>query len=222
MMRWLVNHIVKIITQILLKLDSSELNKFPDQGPLLAVVNHINFLDAPVIISRLHPRPTTGLVKKETWDNPIMAFLFNVWDGIPIDRNAADFTAFKLAKKALEEKKILAVAPEGTRTEDGVLIRAKPGIGFLVTQCDAPLVPIAHWGHENFVSNIKRLKRSPMHIRVGRPFKINLDGATKNKETMQAIADAIMMEIAKLMPEQYQGVYSKGAFEYEKFISYLD
>lgn len=225
MLKWLVNNIVKFITNIVLKIDDQELKKVPDKGPLLAAANHVNFLDAPVIISHLHPRPTTGLVKKESWDNPLHAFLFNVWGGIPIDRDIADFTAFREAKKALKEGKILAVAPEGTRTKDGRMIRAKPGIGILASQCDCPILPFAYYGHENFYENLKRLKRTPMKIKVGDPFRINLQGHSKNKETMQALADAIMVEIAKLLPEKYRGVYAEGAFEqrdYAEYIEYLD
>jgi len=225
MLKWLVNNIVKFLTHIILKIDDQELEKVPDEGPLLAAANHVNFLDAPVIISHLHPRPTTGLVKKESWDNLLHAFLFNVWGGIPIDRDIADFTAFREAKKALKDGKILAVAPEGTRTEDGRMIRAKPGIGILATQCDCPILPMAYYGHENFSENLKRLKRTPMKIKVGDPFRINLEGHSKNKETMQALADAIMIEIAKLLPEKYRGVYAEDQFdqgEFDSFIEYLD
>lgn len=222
MKQWLVNHMIRLILRVLIKLDADELKNFPDDGPLLVVANHINFLDAPVLISHLYPRPTTGFVKKETWDNPLLAFLFNVWDGVPIDRSTADFSALNMAKKALEDKKIFAVTPEGTRTEDGRLIRAKPGIGFLIYQCNAPILPIAFWGHENFLKNIKRLKRSDMYIRVGKQFHVEINGNRKDKETMQAIADAMMLEIAKLLPEQYHGVYAGGDYDVEKYIKFLD
>ncbi len=124
-MRWLVNLIVRFLSNIILKIDKSELHKVPAEGPLLVVVNHVNSLDAPVIISHTYPRPTTGLVKKRPG---ITRFTVPVQclGGIPIDREIADFTAFRAAQEALREGKILAVAPEGTRTRDGHLIQAKP------------------------------------------------------------------------------------------------
>ena len=222
MKKWLVNKIIKFISRLILKIDAEELKKMPAQGPLIVVTNHINFLDAPVILSHLYPRPTTGLVKKETWDHWFTGFLFNVWDGIPIDRSIADFTAFRKAKEALNENKILAVAPEGTRTETGELIRAKPGIGYLIAHCDSPILPVAHYGQENFSKNFKHLRRTSMNIRVGRPFRILVDKREKDKQVIQAVADAIMMEIAQLLPEKYRGVYSDGAFERENYIAYLD
>lgn len=221
-MKSLLNNLIKFLVRILLKIDDSELEKVPEEGPLISVANHVNFLDVPVIITHLHPRPTTGLVKQENWEHPFFRFLFNVWDGIPIDRDIMDFTAFKEAKKALDEKKILAVSPEGTRTEDGRLIRAKPGIALLASQVDVPILPMAYWGHENFSKNFKRLKRTPMKIKVGKQFRINFAEKRKSKELMQDIADAIMLEIAKLLPEKYHGVYSDISVDSESLITYLD
>ena len=171
MLRWFVNSVIKLIAHTILKIDGKAIKKIPMEGPLLAVANHVNFLDAPVVIALLHPRPTTGLVKKEFWDNALHAFLFNVWGGIPIDRDIADFNAFKAAKEALREGKILAVAPEGTRSRNGRMIWGKPGIAILARQCDVPILPLAYYGHEDFYDNIKKLKRTPMHIRVGEPLR---------------------------------------------------
>jgi 1-acyl-sn-glycerol-3-phosphate acyltransferase len=222
MLAWIVNTVIRFVLHILLRIDSSELAKVPEKGPLLAVANHINFLDAPVLITHLQPRPVTGLVKKETWDNPVLAFLFNVWGGIPIDRTIADFVAFKAAKKALNEAKILAVAPEGTRSNNGCLMRGKPGITILASKIDAPILPIAYYGHENFRANIRKLKRTRMTIKVGEPFKIALQAEQKNKDVMQAATDAIMLEIADLLPEKYHGVYRGINIDREKYIQYLD
>jgi len=222
MMKALLNNFVKFIVNILLKIDDAELEKVPQVGPLISVANHVNFLDVPVIISHLHPRPTTGLVKQENWEHPFFRFLFNVWDGIPIDRDIMDFKAFKEAKKALDKNKILAVSPEGTRTEDGQLIRAKPGIALLASQVDVPILPMAYWGHENFSENLKRLKRTTMKIRVGKRFRINFGDNRKSKELMQDVADAIMLEIAKLLPEKYHGVYSDISVDSDNLITYLD
>ncbi len=222
MLKWFVNTIISGIAHALLKIDARELKKIPMQGPLLAVANHVNFLDAPVVIALLHPRPTTGFVKKESWDNPLHAFLFNVWGGIPIDRDIADFSAFRKAKEALKEGKILAVAPEGTRTHDGKMIRGKPGVAILAKQCNVPIWPVAYYGHEHFSENLRKLKRSPMHIRVGEPFKINWEGKSKDRETLQAVTDAMMLAVAELLPEDYRGVYSEISVDRAAYIQPLE
>ncbi len=220
--KWLVNHIIKFILHIILKIEFPDIDNIPRQGPLLLAVNHVNFLDAPVVISHLYPRPTTGLIKKETWDDPFMAFLFNVWEGIPLNRDVADFTAFQKAKEALRKGMILAIAPEGTRTGDGQLIRGKPGIAMLASKCDVTVLPIAYYGQEKFISNIKRLKRTLMTIKVGKPFHVDLNGQPRNKTNMQDVTDAIMVEIAKLLPEEYRGVYAQANGNQAAFLSFLD
>jgi len=222
MLKSLINAFIRILSRIFLKLDTSELHKMPKQGPLIDIGNHINFLEPPIMIAHLHPRKTTGLVKKENWDNPLFALLFNIWGGIPIDRDIADFSAFQTAKKALAEGKILAVAPEGTRTHDGQLIQGKPGVAMLALQTGAPLQAVAFFGHEDFWANIKRLKRTPLNIKVGRRFRINLEGQRKSKEILQFIADEMMLELAKLLPPRYQGFYADWPKSTLQFIEYLD
>jgi 1-acyl-sn-glycerol-3-phosphate acyltransferase len=222
MKKKLVNAIIRFILHIILKLDVSELKKIPLQGAFLVVVNHVNFLDVPVIITHLQPHRTTGLIKKESWDKPFMAFLFNVWEGIPIDREAADFTAFQQAKETLKAGKILAISPEGTRTDDGKLVRGKPGIAMLASRTNVPIFPIAYYGHENFKANFKRLKRTPMNVRVGEPFKVNLGSQIKDKDALQIVTDSIMLEIAALLPEEYHGYYQSMMGERGKFLEYLD
>jgi len=174
-----------------------------------------------VIIAHMHPRRTTGLVKKETWDNAFFRFLFNIWDGIPIDREIADFSAFRAAQEALKEGKILAVAPEGTRSWDGRLVQAKPGVAMLAIKAGVPILPIAYFGHEHFSENLKRLRRTPMAIRVGAPFTIQLNGRQREKGILQEVADEIMVEIARLLPVEYRGFYADRLDAAQKFIERL-
>jgi 1-acyl-sn-glycerol-3-phosphate acyltransferase len=71
-----------------------------------------------------------------------------------------------------------------------------------------PLLPVAHWGGENFTTNLKKLKRTDFHIRVGEPFRINTNGARISGEIRQEIVDEMMYRLAALLPEEYRGVYS--------------
>lgn len=221
-MKSIVNFIVRVLSSIILKIDKSELHKVPGEGPLLVVVNHVNSLDAPVIISHMHPRPTTGLVKKETWDNALYRFLFNVWGGIPIDRDGADFTAFRAAQEALKAGKILALSPEGTRSWDGKLAQAKPGVAMLAIKAGVPILPIAYYGHEQYSENLKHLRRTPMAIRVGEPFRLELNGHAREKGILQEVADEIMVEVARLLPERYRGYYADRLEAPQPFIEPLN
>jgi 1-acyl-sn-glycerol-3-phosphate acyltransferase len=205
-----------------MNIDDRELKKVPMKGPLILATNHINSLDAPVGFTHLHPRELSAFVKIETWDNPFLRVLFNVWQGIPIRRGEVDFDAFNLAQKMLKEKKIIIVAPEGTRSNDGKLNIGYPGIVLLAIRSGVPILPVVFFGNEEFNKNIKSLKRTKMTIRVGKPFMVNFDNVKLSREFRQEITDQIMYQIAELLPEDYRGVYgdmTKASTSHLKFLS---
>lgn len=195
-----VNATIKGLSQLLCRIDASQLPHVPRKGPLILVANHINFLDAPVVYAQLMPRPLTGLVKSETWDNPFMGALFNIYGGIPIQRGQADVKAMRLALLALAEGQIVAVAPEGTRSGDGRLRRGQPGVVTLALHSRAPLLPIAYYGNERFQHNLRRLRRTDFHIAVGRPFTIDISKTRLTHALRQEITDQIMYQVAQLLP----------------------
>jgi 1-acyl-sn-glycerol-3-phosphate acyltransferase len=202
------NWVLRRVFQTVCRIDVDELKKIPRNGPLIMVGNHVNFLEAPVILPHLDNPNVTGLAKRETWNNPLFHFLFNQWGVIPIDRGVVDREAFRLSIEALKQGKILAVSPEGTRSKDGRLLPGKPGIVALAMRSQAPLMPVCFYGYENFWQNFKRLRRSDFHVAVGKPFRLQLNDEGPDKEARQRITDEIMYKIAELLPEQYRGVYA--------------
>jgi 1-acyl-sn-glycerol-3-phosphate acyltransferase len=205
---YIVNNTIKNITRILCRVDDAELDSIPVCGPLILVVNHINFIEVPLVYTHLHPRPVTGYAKAETWDNMLLRPLFNFWKAIPIKRGEADINAIRLGLQALAERKIIAIAPEGTRSGDGRLNKGFPGVVLLATLSQAPILPIAYYGGESFYNNISRFRRTNFHIRVGKPFFIKQEISLKNRYVRQQIADEIMYQVAMLLPEEYRGYYA--------------
>jgi 1-acyl-sn-glycerol-3-phosphate acyltransferase len=201
-----VNWILRGITRIVLRMDVAEFAKVPQDGPLILVGNHVSFIEAPVAMCHLDPRPVTGLGKRQSWENPLFAFLFNTWGIIPIERGTVDREAFRLSVEALEQGKMLAVFPEGTRNY-GRLLQAKPGVVALAQRSKVPIVPMAFYGYEDFWPNLKRLRRTDFHARVGKPFRIDTGGEALSREVREAITDEIMCKIAELLPERHRGYY---------------
>jgi 1-acyl-sn-glycerol-3-phosphate acyltransferase len=206
--RRFLNLCMRAITGTLCRVDAVQLERIPDLGPLLLVTNHVNFLEAPVLISRIQPRPLTGFVKVETWDNPLMGALFSLWGGIPIHRGTPDREALRRGLQALEKGAILGVTPEGTRSGDGLLNRGHPGIVTLAFMSGAPILPLVFYGGEHFWDNLRRLRRTDFHIVVGEPFKIDLQGQRVTREIRSELLDEIMYQLAALLPAEYRGIYS--------------
>jgi len=221
-MHWLINFLIRIYTRITCRIDAPDLHKFPMHGPLIAIANHTGQIEVPMLFAHLQPRKLSGWAKVEAWNNWFLRWVFNIWGAIPVHRGEADMKALKLALKALEEGKIFGLAPEGTRNKTGQLIRAMPGTVIIALHSGAPIIPIVHWGGEVYLKNLKRLKRTDFHIRVGDPFKLNVEGVKVTSEVRQQIVDEMMYEMAKLLPEEYRGVYSDMSKASQKYIQKVD
>jgi len=203
-----VNGTIKQISRMLCQVDDSQLHLVPHHGPLILVTNHINFIEVPLMYTHLLPRPVTGFIKSETWDNPAMAVLFNMWQGIPIRRGEADLSAIRLGLQALQQEKILTVAPEGTRSGSGKLGPGRAGVVLMALQSQAPILPVAYYGGEKLRANLTHLRRTPFTIVVGSPFKLNPGSERVTREVRQQMADEIMYQLATLLPPEYRGIYS--------------
>jgi 1-acyl-sn-glycerol-3-phosphate acyltransferase len=199
---------IKSLTRILCNVDDSQLSNVPEHGPLIIASNHINFIEVPLVYTHLQPRDITGFAKAETWDNPAMAFLFDLWGAIPIQRDAADSNAFRCALEALKQGKILAIAPEGTRSGHGKLQRGLPGIVMLAHISGAPILPLVYYGGERLRDNLNQLKRTDFHIRVGKIFKLSFPDGKLERDLRMKMVDEIMYQMAFLLPPEYRGYYA--------------
>jgi 1-acyl-sn-glycerol-3-phosphate acyltransferase len=208
-LHWFVNFAIRVYTRIACRIDAPDLQqKVPMQGPLIVIANHTGQLEVPLLFAHLQPRKMTGWAKIETWDNWFLHWVFNLWGAIPVRRGEADLNALRKALQALENGYIFGLAPEGTRNKTGRLRRALPGAVTIALHSGAPILPLVHWGGEKFLSNLKRLKRTDFHIRVGEPFRINTNGVRVTAEIRRQIVDEMMYLLASMLPEEYRGEYS--------------
>jgi 1-acyl-sn-glycerol-3-phosphate acyltransferase len=219
-MRWVVYVVIKIGLGVLCRMDAPGLDKVPARGPLIVISNHTGSLEVPMLLAWLWPRPLTGWAKIETWDKPFFHWLFNLWGAIPVHRGEADMAALRAALQRLDEGYLFGVAPEGTRNKTGRLLRARPGAVMLALKTGASILPIAHWGGENFLPNLKHLRRTDLHIRVGHPFTIRGGGERITREGRQQVADEMMYQLAALMPEDYRGEYRDMTKATTKFLKF--
>ncbi len=204
---WITVIALRIYLPLACRIDAPDLQqKIPQKGPAIVIINHTGRIEVPMLFALLRPRPVTAWAKSEAWDNWFLRWLFNTWGVIPVHRGEADMGALKKALRALEQGYIFGVAPEGTRNYTGILRRALPGTVVLALHSGAPIIPVAHWGGENYLKSF--FKRADFHLRVGEPFYIDTRGEKVTAEMRQQIVDEMMREIAKMLPEKYRGAYA--------------
>ncbi len=204
------------------RIDNQELVKVPTSGPLIVYVNHTGSVEVPIIFTELLPRPVTGIAKIESWDNWFLNWIFTIWNAIPIRRGEADMEAMHSMLDALGKGYILGLSPEGTRNKTGALLRAHPGVVILALRSGAPLMAVAHWGGENFKSNLKHLRRTDFHIRCGRIFYLDPHGERVSREVRQQMVNEMMYQLAMLLPPEYRGAYSDLENATEKYLRFVN
>lgn len=197
--------LARLLGTLLVRLDAGELRRLPRRGPFILAMNHVNFLDGPLLLSRLFPRRVVSLAKKETWDNPLLGLAASAAGAIPLDRGGPDPAALRRVSRILEAGGFLYINPEGTRSGDGVLGRGKPGAVALALHSGAPVIPLAFEGLEGFGPSIRRLRRVRAALRVGEPFEFLRPEGVPARELRAALLEELMLRIAALLPEAKRG-----------------
>ena len=198
--RWIIVALFKLLVHI----DVEGMENFPQSGPLLLVSNHLDILDAPIALIFI-PRRMTTFVKSK-WKRPPFNWLMACMGDV-IYANTADHRALAEGIKVLKSGRVLALAPEGTRSRTGGLGKGQAGVVLLALKAHAPILPAAAHGQEQAMRYWKRFRRVPIQIRVGQ--LIELPPGKANREQLETYTQQIMIAIARLLPSDYRGVYTE-------------
>jgi long-chain acyl-CoA synthetase len=109
-------------------------------------MNHESILDIIWFVSVLPKKirqRTFMMGKRELVKNPFLRFLFNRMNIIEVDREGKVLETLALSKNILNAGLNLFVYPEGTRSRNGKMQPFKAGIGKLMIDSNALIVPCA-------------------------------------------------------------------------------
>lgn len=212
----------KCLTRLICRIDDSQLARIPSSGPLILVTNHVNILEIPIIYTHLKPRPVHGLVLADRWNNPILRWLLETCEAIPLRRREVNHSAFRQGLNLLANRHILIISPEGTRSGHGGLQKAYHGVVSLALHSGAPLLPVVYWGAEGYKKNITRFQRTDFHLCVGQPFHLYAKGIRVTYSTRLQMVNEIMYQLAMLLPHKYRGEYADISALTTNFLKFMD
>ena len=117
----------------------------PPEAPGSRVIfcaNHISEID-PVFLEMCQKRHVYFMAKSELFSSRFGAwFCGGLFGAFPVKRGSGDTTALETAERIVCEGKILGIFPEGTRSRDGKLGRAKSGAALIAARTGALMVPV--------------------------------------------------------------------------------
>lgn len=102
--------------------------------------NHASNLDPPLVGVDV-PRPLFTMAKKSLHETPGVGTLIRSLYSFPVRRGVLDTTALRTAVELLEQDNLVLMFPEGTRSMDGELQDARPGVGKIVAEAEVQVVP---------------------------------------------------------------------------------
>jgi len=174
----------------------------PATGPALLVSNHQSILDPP-LIGGATPRQIFFLAKAELFRIPLFGRFIRALHARPVRREGSDPSALKTATRLLEEGRALLVFPEGTRSTDGRLGEAKPGIGMLAVVSGAPVIPTYISGTlEALPKGAAWPRRSQVSVRFGPALHFKAQTGEGRKDRYRDAAREMMRAIAQLKEQQ--------------------
>ncbi len=185
----------KLFYVIMYKITVIGKENIPDmKGGYIIASNHVSNNDPPVVGITFKGK-YNFMAKEELFQkNRFFTWLITQLGAFPVKRGAKDGAqAIEKALESLRNGRIFVIFPEGTRSKDGTLGRAKSGVTIIAAQAKAPVVPV-------FIKYGKKRKfRRRIQVSIGEMMpaeKFDID--IEDRRQLKALSADIMGEIAKL------------------------
>jgi 1-acyl-sn-glycerol-3-phosphate acyltransferase len=206
-LRWLMRAMTRTYLTGLFHMAGVE--NVPRTGPIIVCPSHSGTLDPPMVPAFTPRGDSWNMAKSEYFKGGIVEVLFRWYHAFPVVRHSADRAALKRSFDLLKAGHALIIYPEGTRVESGVLANPEPGAGFLAQKAGCPVVPVGLSGtRECLPKGAHWPRRVPVSITFGKPFLVASKRPDGSRISHQEAADAIMVEIAELLPPEQRGEFS--------------
>ena len=167
--------------------------------PHIIVANHSGNSDIPLLMM-LVPRPLRFLAKRAVGMLPFLGWMLHL-AGFPfIDREQARrgrLSLAEVARRVREEKMVVAIFPEGTRSPEGTVLPFKKGAFLLAIQAGVPVVPVAIEGSGiTLARGAFRIYPTSLRVTVGEP--VPTTGlTTKDRDALCARVEAQLVSMLR-------------------------
>src|SRR6266498_5206233 len=173
-MRNVIRWLIRLIFNLIADVEVTGYEYIPREGSFVIATNHLGIVDVPIAFYALDRWDMFVMIGEKWKKVGLFRWVGKHFNFIFIDRFNPDIKALRQVISLMEKNNILVIAPEGTRSRVGSLIEAKPGVSYLATKLNRPILPVAITGTEDKVilGNIKKFRRSHVRIKAGPTFTL--------------------------------------------------
>lgn len=152
------------------KIEIRDREKLPLDGAFVMAPNHHSEID-PLIVAVATwkmGRLPRFLAKDSLFRVPVLGAALRATGMVPVARGNLASQALEQAKTVVEQRSGVIVYPEGTLTRDPDLwpMRGKSGAVRIALAGGIPVIPLAHWGEQQFMPRYGKLRLWPPRRRV--------------------------------------------------------
>jgi 1-acyl-sn-glycerol-3-phosphate acyltransferase len=196
---WLGYHLSRLVGRLCFRFRVVHRERMLQSGPVILAMNHQSYLDPP-LAGTTCDRAVYFLARRTLLDVPLLGWLLPKLNVIPVNQEGIDRSALKALIRVLKAGNAALIFPEGSRTVDGSLQPAEPGLGLVIAKTLAPVVPMRIFGaHEALARGGGGLHFVPITIVIGEPiFFAAADLNRSGKDLYQRLSQRVMDAIAAL------------------------
>ena len=196
---WLGYHFSRLVGGLFFRLRVIHRERMIQSGPVILAMNHQSYLDPP-LAGITCDRAIYFLARRTLMEVPLLSRLLPKLNVIPVNQEGVDRSALKALIRVLKAGNAALVFPEGSRTLDGNLQPAEPGLGLVIAKTLAPVVPMRVFGaHEALPRGGGGLHFMPITIVIGEPiFFTSADVKSREKNLYRRLSQRVMDAIAAL------------------------
>jgi len=196
---WVGYHLSRLAGRLFFRFRVIHRERMLQSGPVILAMNHQSYLDPP-LAGTTCDRAIYFLARRTLLDVPLLGWVLPKLKVIPVNQEGVDRSAIKAVIRVLQAGNGVLLFPEGSRTLDGNLQPAAPGLGLVIAKTLAPVVPMRIFGaHEALPRSGGRLRFAPITVVIGEPiFFTAADLEPEGKNLYARLSDRVMKAIAVL------------------------
>jgi 1-acyl-sn-glycerol-3-phosphate acyltransferase len=169
-----------------------------EDGPAIMAANHQSYLDPPLVGITCR-KEVYFLARKTLFEKKLLGPLIARVNALPVDLARGDLAAVRAIIHLLKEGRRTVIFPEGTRSLDGNIQPARPGIGMIIAKTLVPVVPMRIFGSFKAWPKGGRITPHSVTVVVGKPIRFSKEEiGGNNRESYQRISESVLGTIAAI------------------------